>query len=110
MLIDTDSVGDDDNSIVTQAYVDDFLKMPEIDGAFQYLIEWINELGFCNSNGMGAVAIPFLEIQAWADLMQLTPTPFDVQTLRDMSKAFIAMQETAKKSDEPNPMNELLES
>ena len=81
--------------------------MPEIDCEFAYLIEWINELGFAASNGMGAVTISFLEINAWADLMQVEPTPFDVKTLRDMSKAFISMQESAKKPTEPDPIKEL---
>ncbi|MEI6745535.1 MAG: hypothetical protein WCL34_06195 [Methylococcaceae bacterium] len=85
------------------------MKLPEIDSEFAYLAEWINEIGFYNSNGMGAVTITFLEIQAWASLMQITPTPLGVQTLRQMSQAFISMQEAAKKIEEPDPLKELRE-
>ncbi len=106
---DTNSVGDGDDCLFTQAYVEDYIKMPEIDNEFAYLIEWINEIGFFNSNGMGAVTITFLEIKAWSDLMQTSPTPMDVKTLRTMSQAFISMQELAKKPETRDPLKELLE-
>ncbi len=83
--------------------------MPEIDSEFAYLLDWINEVGYFNSNGMGAVTITFLEIKAWADLMQANPTPADVQTLRAISQAFISMQELAKKPETIDPLKELLE-
>lgn len=56
---------------------------------------------------MGAQAISYQTLWAWADLMQFEPTPFDVKTIREMSSSFIAMQETAKKVDAPDPLKEL---
>ena len=109
LAIKTSSVGDGMDCIFTQTYVDDVLKLPEIDSEFAYLVEWINEIGFYNSNGMGAVTISFLEIQAWANLMQIVPTPLDVQVLRQMSQAFISMRELAKKPETLDPLKELLE-
>ena len=91
----------------TQDYVDKFTALPELDDEFSYLIEWINELGFLESNGMGVNVIGYQTIKAWADLMQVYPTPFDVKILREMSSAFIAMQEKAKKTNEPDPLKEL---
>ena len=101
------AVGDDDGCIFTQAFVDEMTKMPEIDSEFTYLLEWINEVGYFNSNGMGAVTIGFLEIKAWADLMQTNPTPSDVRILRSMSQAFISHQEKSKKLDTIDPLLEL---
>lgn len=58
---------------------------------------------------MSETVISFLEIKAWADLMQVTPLPFDVKTLREMSQAFISMREQAKKIDCKDPLKELKE-
>lgn len=91
----------------TQDYVDEYLKLPEVDLEFAYLIEWIHELGFLESNGMGATVLSYLSIQAWADLMQNPLTPFDVKMLRDMSSSFIAMQQKSAKIDEPDPLKGL---
>ena len=55
---------------------------------------------------MGETVISFLEIGAWANLMQYTLSPFDVKTLRDMSNAFISMREQAKKIDCKDPLKE----
>lgn len=99
LAIDTNSVGDGDGFLFTQAYVDDYLKMPEIDESFQYLIGWIHELGFAESNGMGAMVISYVSIQAWSQLMQYDISPWSVKVLREMSGAFISMQEKAKKPD-----------
>lgn len=81
--------------------------MPEIDEAFFYLVEWINELGFCSSNGMGATAISFLEMKAWSDLMGNDLNHWEAKVLRDMSSAFVSMQETAKKPDCEDPAKAL---
>jgi hypothetical protein len=105
--ISVDAVGDDDDCIFTQAFIDDYTRLPMIDSEYRYLIEWINELGYFLNGGMGAVVITYSEISAWAQLTQNTPTPFDVKTLRAMSHAFIAMQETAKKQDCPDPLIDL---
>ena len=81
--------------------------MPDIDEEFSYLIQWINQIGFCESNGMGATTISYVSIQAWASLMQENPTPNDVEVLRAMSSAFISMQDKAKEITCPDPMKEL---
>jgi hypothetical protein len=92
---------------MTQNEFDAFVKMPEIDFEFSHLIEWIHEIGFAASNGMGATTISYSEIYAWANLTQNTPSPFDVKVLRDMSQAFISMQEKAKDSECKDPLLEL---
>lgn len=102
-----DAVGNDDDCIFTQTFIDNYTRLPVIDSEYRYLIEWINELGYFLNGGMGAVVITYSEILAWAQLTQNTPTPFDVKTLRAMSQAFIAMQESAKKADCNDPLTEL---
>jgi len=81
--------------------------MPEVDSEFVYLIEWIHELGFYESNGMGTQPISYQTIWAWSELMLTPITPFDVNLLREMSSSFIAMQEKAKDSQTPDPLKEL---
>lgn len=103
-------VGDSENCIFTKEYADSVLEMPEIDSEFSYLIEWIHELGFYVSNGMGASVIPYHEIYAWSELMKLQPSPSDIAILREMSGSFISMQELAKKRDTIDPLKTLLEN
>jgi hypothetical protein len=79
------------------------MAMPEIDVESYYLIEWIYEIGFYISNGMGASVMPYSEIAAWAELTGNNPTSDDVRLLREMSSAFISMQELGKKSDTIDP-------
>ena len=81
--------------------------MPDIDDEFRYLIQWIQQIGFCESNGMGATVISYVAIQAWANLTQESPSPHDVEVLRSMSGAFISMQDKAKAVDCPDPMKEI---
>jgi hypothetical protein len=81
--------------------------MPDIDDEFRYLIQWIQQIGFCESNGMGVTVISYVAIQAWANLMQENPSPHDVEVLRSMSSAFISMQDKAKVVTFPDPMKEL---
>lgn len=100
-------MGEGEGCLFSQSYVDEYTKLPEVDVDFAYLIKWIHELGFYESNGMGAVILSYLSIQAWADLMQNSLTPFDVKTLRDMSSSFISMQQKAQKIDEPDPVKGL---
>jgi hypothetical protein len=99
-------VGESADCLFTQSYVDDYTKLPEIDFEFSYLIEWINELGFYESGGFGAVTLTYQTIWAWADLMQISPAPTDIKLLRDMSSSFIAMQEKAKKSETQDPLKD----
>ena len=89
--------------LLSQDEFDAFIKMPEIDFEFRHLIEWIHELGFFLNGGMSAIPLSYSEIMAWAVMTENDPTPFDVRCLRDMSNAFLTMQDTAKNPDEPCP-------
>lgn len=66
-------------------------------------------MGFYISNGMGASVLPYSEIAAWVDLTGVAPSGSDIRLLREMSNAFISMQEIGKKRDTIDPIKTLLE-
>lgn len=107
LAIDSGCVGESADCLFTQSYVDDYTKLPKVDVEFSYLIEWIHELGFCESGGFGAITLTYQTLWAWADLMQIFPSPTDIKLLRDMSSSFIAWQEKSKKRETPDPLKDL---
>jgi hypothetical protein len=92
--------------LLTQEKFNEFIKTPDIDFEFQHLIDWIYEIGFAESNGFGAVVMSYSEIEAWKNATKNDATPFDVMMIRNMSNAYISMQEEAKNSDCEDPLIE----
>lgn len=64
-------------------------QFPDIDPN-EYLAEWLGELGWCLSNGMGVVGIPHTEIRAWADNIGLRFRGVEAAWLHAMSAAYAA--------------------
>ena len=63
--------------------------MPEVkDGSF--LIEHLQNMGFCQSTGMGISPLPFTEIKAYVDLMKISLDTFHISMLRKMSVAYVS--------------------
>ncbi|MDD5227192.1 MAG: hypothetical protein PHD53_00145 [Methylococcales bacterium] len=78
--------------------------MPEIDFDFQYIIKWFHELGICENNGMGTTPFSHKELHSWRENMQLDVLPWDISLLREMSVAFISMQEKSKDPEQIDPL------
>lgn len=63
--------------------------MPDIKGA-EYLINHLNNLGWCSSNGMGAVSLSFTEIKAYIDTTDTPLTGDEVLLIKRMSQAYVS--------------------
>ena len=57
---------------------------------YDYLLVYLQEIGFYQSGGMGIVPISFTEIKAYLDLMGIRLSSFEVSTLRKMSVAYVS--------------------
>lgn len=74
---------------------------PELPGALAYVWQWFLELSSGRgSNGFGPAALSYRDIAAWADLMRIRPTPFEVELIRAMDGLFFSecVAETPKKT------------
>lgn len=72
--------------------------MPELDGppaprALAYLWGWFIELSAARGrNGFGGLnALSYQELDAWARLSGIAPTPFEVGVLRRLDQAFLTV-------------------
>ena len=54
-----------------------------------YLLEAMQNLGWCQSGGMDAAPLSWAEIKAYADCTRDLSEPWEFQTLRDMSMAYL---------------------
>ncbi|MFO0271361.1 MAG: hypothetical protein ACK53W_12605 [Gemmatimonadota bacterium] len=79
------------------------LDMPPIPDCIAHVWEWWVDIASSRgSTGFGPAAITYSEIAAWAALTGADPTPFEVQALRAIERAYldvqaeIAAQETRK--------------
>ena len=70
--------------------------MPEIKN-FGYLLDYLIELGFVESDSGEIKAISFSEIKSWADLVNVNLNPFEVSTLKRMSSSYVDMYYKARK-------------
>jgi hypothetical protein len=61
--------------------------MPDIVGA-EYLLEHLNNIGWCTSTGMGLVSISFQEIDAYMSRCQINLSGDEVLLIKKMSQAY----------------------
>lgn len=64
------------------------MEFPDIQGA-EYILNHLNLLGWCSSNGMGVNALSFLEIQAYIQLTDTSLTADEVLIIKKMSQAYV---------------------
>lgn len=76
--------------------------MPDVEHA-DHLIGYLFEVGPTMPAGMGAGPVSFLEIDAWSTLTGTPLSSWESLALREMSCAYVAMQERAKDRNCPNP-------
>ena len=80
------------------------LELPPVDfGA--YLVEYLQELGFCSYQGMGATPISFLEIQAWQQATGLVLSPWEVLAIHTLSSDYVGQLRTSENPQTPAPFN-----
>lgn len=79
--------------------------MPDIDGG-EYLIGYLRELGFCQSNGMGVSELSFQEISAWMHATGLRLNPWEALTLKKLSSEYVAQLHASKDPLEPAPFGD----
>lgn len=85
-----------------------FLKLPDIEEA-SYLVGLLSELGFVSSNGMGAVPMSWLEIDAWLRVTQLELSIWERLTMKEMSEVYAAELSKATVKNYPAPYIEHVE-
>lgn len=79
-----------------------FLKLPNIEGA-EYLVALLSEVGFVQHTGMGAVAVPWTEIESWLNCTQLDLSVWEKLTLKEMSEAYATELALATDKTRPAP-------
>lgn len=80
-----------------------FIDYPELPEGFEYLIEYLDQLGWGREGFNGLVALNYQEIQAWLALSFLELTPWEVQTMRALSSAYCAQLRKSFAPDAPAP-------
>lgn len=72
-----------------------------------YLWQWFLELhAGRGSGGFGPSAISYQDIKAWAELTGHAPTPWDIETIKQLDYAYLAQMATsAKQQAEKNKRN-----
>ncbi len=60
----------------------------------RYLLDWLSDLGWAQSNGMGATPLSAAEISAWCGLMRIDMEIWEVEILRAASRAYCAQSAT----------------
>lgn len=64
------------------------LPLPE---ALAHVMDWFQELSSARgSTGFGMAPLSYQEIEAWARLRDVRPTPFEVQALKDVDMIYLA--------------------
>lgn len=65
----------------------------------RYLLGWLSDLGWAQSNGMGAVPLSAIEMRSWGELMQIDLETWEFEILRAASRAYCAQSA----SKDPHP-------
>ena len=71
---------------------DPLLGFPECD---QFIASCWHDLGLTSSEGMGENPVKWSEVKSYADLMQLELSPFETESIVNMSKAYIRFKHEA---------------
>ena len=73
---------------------------PDVEN-LEYLLEHMNNLGWCSSNGMGLTSLSFLEIKAYIELTETALSSDEAMIIKRMSQAYVNElqdKDTMKKS------------
>lgn len=56
----------------------------------RYLLGWLSDLGWAQSNGMGAIPLSSVEVRSWGELMKIDLEIWEFEILRAASRAYCA--------------------
>jgi len=76
------------------------LELPELVG-YEYLLEWLFEIGVSMHTGMGSVPLTWQEIESWGKDFDLTP--WEKKMLRELSTEYVSYSQKATDTDCPQP-------
>lgn len=79
------------------------METPDIPDSMHIYMEYMNELGFFVENGFGISPLPYAEIKAWAELQEISLTPFESRLLRRISQAYVSQYNISSKSGSESP-------
>ncbi|MGE4267180.1 MAG: hypothetical protein AB7F25_07075 [Deferribacterales bacterium] len=79
------------------------METPNIPDSMQIYMEYMNELGFFIENGFGISPLPYAEIKAWAELQEISLTPFESRLLRRISHAYVSQYNSSSKPGSESP-------
>jgi hypothetical protein len=71
--------------------------MPVVQGA-EYLVQHLNNLGWCGSSGMGMTPLSFTEIKAYIDVTKASLTPDEVLLIKRMSQLYVGYSQDTNPS------------
>lgn len=71
-----------------------------------YIASWLEELGFCKSNGMGISGLEWLDIECWQKLTGKQLRPWESVALKRASEAYAVVWTNAKDASYPSPWQE----
>jgi hypothetical protein len=68
-----------------------------------YLLGYLQELDFCQQNGMGTAPLSFQELQAWQSSTGLALSSWETLALRQLSRDYIDQLARSRDPSEPAP-------
>lgn len=82
-----DKAKTDDRRRSIEASLDGPCDLPD---GYEYIVEWLFEVGPVMAGGYGPTVLTFTEIAAWAALRKITLTDWDAAALRQTSTAYLS--------------------
>ena len=101
------SLSPDDKS-PTNAEVYPTLDAPQVDEGYEYLVDFLHEIGTVGTGGMSVTPLTFTEIKSWSDLTDTPLDSFETKALMAMSRAY-SNQVSDKEAECPIDSDEVRE-
>ena len=65
------------------------IPLPDPPNEGAYLVTALSELGWASNNGFGEEALPWMEINAYAEATEAFAEPWEFRCIRQMSLAYV---------------------
>jgi len=76
--------------------------MPEVE-TDKHILEWANELGFCEQGFSGPTPLTYQEIHAWATMTGVIPTWEESRFIKMLSNEYCSQYAASSDRDAPPP-------
>lgn len=80
----------------------DSVSLPEVE-TDTHLLEWIDDLGYCEQGFSGPSPLTYKEIEAWAHMTGILPTGEESRFLKMLSHEYCAQYHKSADRDAPPP-------